>query len=208
LLYVVIFGAGMAIGGGQSEEDTLFMLRSTSMYGLAFTGLLSASAINNERRTRRILAVLSKGIGRGEYLAGLLTGSMLASGVYCATIFAAGYLGTHKIVALLPFAVMLTALYLLTATVAMTFSTLFHPLMASAAAGLFLAAEGFVARALGGVWRSLLPPWTLVESAVNYGAPGWTAPWGACLAAVIHALVFWMVASAIFARRDIAVALE
>ena len=204
----MIFGVGMAVSGGQSEEDTLFLLRSTSMYGLAFTGLLSASAINNERRTRRILAVLSKGIDRGQYLAGLLSGSMLASGVYCATIFAVGYLGTHKLIALLPFAIMLMALYLLAATVAMAFSTFFHPLMASAAAGLFLGAEGFVARSLGGSWRSLLPPWTLVDGAVNYGAPGWTAPWAACVAAVIHAVIFWMVASAIFARRDIAVALE
>ena len=133
---------------------------------------------------------------------------MLASGVYCAAIFAVGYLGTRKVSALLPFAIMLMVLYLLAATVAISFSTFFHPLMASAAAGLFLGGEGLVARALGGPWRSLLPPWTLVDSAVNYGAPGWTAPWAACAAAVIHAVIFWIVASAIFARRDIAVALE
>ena len=208
LLYVVVFGGGIALFGGQSEEDTLFMLRSTSMYGLAFTGLLSASALNNERRTRRILAVLSKGISRGEYLAGLLLGAMLASGVYCLTIFAVGALATHRIAILVPFAAMLMVLFLLASTAALVFSTVFHPLLASAAAGLFLGAEGLLARALGGIWLELLPSYELVDRAVNFGEAGWHAPWLACLAAVVQAGIFWMVANLIFARRDIAVAVE
>ena len=208
LLYVIVFGGGVAFTGGQSEEDTLFMLRSTSIYGVAFTGLLSASALNNERRTRRILAVLSKGIDRDEYLAGLLLGTMLASGVYCLTIFAVGALATHKIAVLLSFAVMLMMLFLLAATAAMAFSTVFHPLLASAAAGLLLGAEGFLAHALGGVWMTVLPSYLLVDRAVTFGEPGWQVPWMACLATVLQAGVFWMVANAIFSRRDIAVAVE
>ena len=208
LLYVVVFGGGIALFGGQSEDDTLFMLRSTSMYGLAFTGLLSASALNNERRTRRILAVLSKGIDRGEYLAGLLLGAMLASGVYCITIFAVGVLSTHRIALLLPFAAMLMVLFLLASTAALAFSTVFHPLLASAAAGLLLGAEGLVARAFGGVWEDILPAYLLVDRAVNFGVPGWQVPWIACLSAIVQAGAFWMVATGIFSRRDIAVAVE
>jgi hypothetical protein len=208
MLYVVVFGAGILLAGGQSEEDTLFMLRSTSMYGLAFTGLLSASAINNERRSRRILAVLSKGIERGQYLAGLLGGSMMSSGVYCATMFAAGVLATRRPGPLMLFVIVLMALYLRTATIAVTFSTFLHPLLATAVTALMLAAEGLLARALGGVWLSALPSWTLVERAVNFGARGWQMPWYACAWAIVHAFVFWGVATAIFARRDIAVAVE
>ena len=208
LLYVVVFGGGIALAGGQSEEDTLFMLRSTSMYGLAFTGLLAASAINNERRTRRILAVLSKGIERGEYLGGLLLGAMTASAVYCATIFAVGVLATHKVDVLLLFVLMLMALFLLAATAAMMFSTVFHPLLASAFAALLLGAEGFGARALGGIWLSVFPAWTLIDRAVNFGVTGWQVPWSACAAAIVHAIIFWAAASAIFSRRDIAVAIE
>lgn len=208
LLYVAVFGGGITLFGGQSEDDTLFMLRSTSMYGLAFTGLLSASALNNERRTRRILAVLSKGIERSEYLAGLLLGAMLASAVYCLTIFAVGALATHKIGILLPFAMMLMVLFLLAASVALAFSTVFHPLLASAAAGLLLGAEGLLARALGGLWELLLPSYLLVDRAVNFGEPDWHAPWMACLAAIVQAGIFWFVANAIFSRRDVAVAVE
>ena len=208
LLYVCVFGGGIALFGSQSEDDTLFMLRSTSMYGLAFAGLLSASALNNERRTRRILAVLSKGISRSEYLAGLLLGAMLASAVYCGTIFAVGVLATHRIAILMPFAAMLMVLFLLAAATALAFSTVFHPLLASAAAGLLLGAEGLLARALGGIWLELLPSLLLVDRAVNFGEPGWHAPWVSCVAAVIQAGVFWSVANAIFSRRDIAVAIE
>lgn len=208
ILYVVIFGGGMVLVGGQSDEDTLFVLRSTSMYGLAFTGLLSASAINNERRTRRILGVLSKGIGRGTYLGGLLAGTMLAATVYCATIFAVGVLATHAFLSLVAFAFMLMALWLLAATVAMAFSTLFHPLLATAVAGLLLSAEALTAHRLGGNWVSILPPWLLIERATTVGAQGWSAPWGACVAAVVQALVWWAIGTAIFQRRDIAVAVE
>lgn len=208
ILYVAVFGGGIALAGGQSEDDTLFMLRSTSVYGLAFTGLLSASALNNERRTRRILAVLSKGLERGEYLAGLLLGAMIGSAVYCATIFTVGALATHKVGILLPFALMLLALFLLTATVAIAFSTFFHPLLASVCAGLLLAAEGFASRALGGVWLNILPAWTLVDRALNFGSPGWQMPWAASALAVVQSAIFWVIATAIFSRRDIAVAIE
>ena len=207
VLYFIVFGAGIVISGG-SEEDALFLLRSTSMYGLAFAGLLAASAIHNERRSRRILAVVSKGIERGTYLAGLLTGAMLAALVYCVTIVAFGVLATHRAFEVVLFAIMLMALFLLVATVAMAFSTLFHPLFATAAAGLLLMGEAFVARALGGRWSDMLPVWRLIDRATNYGAPGWSVPWGACAAAIVQAVVFWAIAAAIFERRDIALAIE
>ncbi len=208
MLYVIVFGAGLALSGGQSEEDTLFLLRSTSMYGLAFAGLLSASAVHNERRSRRILAVLSKGIERGTYLGGLLAGTMLASGVFCATIFAVGFLATRKALELAPFALMLMLLYLLAATAAMMFSTIFHPLLATAAAGLLLTAEAFAAHSLGGAWEAVLPSWTLVDHATSYGIRGWTMPWTACVSAWVHAVIFWGIATKVFERRDIAVAIE
>ena len=208
LLYVVVFGAGISIAGGQSQDDTIFMLRSTSMYGLAFAALLAASALNNERRSRRILAVLSKGIERGQYLAGLLAGVALASAVYCGTVVGAGKLAMHTVHGLGVFALLLMLLYLYAATVAVTWSTVLHPLMAAACAGLTLAAEAALGHVLGGFWSSALPPWTMVDRAVNFGAPGWTMPWAACVATAVHTVLFWALATAIFSRRDIAVAVE
>ncbi|MGH9524571.1 MAG: hypothetical protein ACRD3E_18780 [Terriglobales bacterium] len=208
MAYVVVFGAGIAFVGGQSEEDTLFMLRSTSMYGLAFAGLLAASALHNERKSRRILAVLSKGIERGQYIAGLLAGVAIAAAVYCGTIVGAAILATHSVTGLGGFAVLLLSLYIYAAVVAMAFSTFLPSLFAVICAGLLLAGEGALGHAFGGTWNSALPSWTLVQCATNFGAPEWTMPWMACLAAALHAVLFWAVATAIFARRDIAVAVE
>lgn len=208
VLYVVVFGAGIALAGGQSTEDTLFLLRSTSMYGLAFAGLLAASALHNERRSRRILAVLSKGIERGQYIAGLLTGVAIAAAIYCGTIIVAAILAAPAIKGLIDFAVLLMSLYIYAAVVAMTFSTMMPALLAVACSGLFLAAEGAIAHVPGGMWNSVLPPWTLIDAAVTVGSPEWSMPWGGCLSAAIHAVVFWVIAKTIFARRDIAVAVE
>lgn len=208
ILYVVLFGGSMALVPGSAGEDELFFLRSSSMYGLAFTALLAASAINNERRSRRILAVLSKGIERGEYLGGVLAGAMLGALVYCAAIFAIGIATSWSAASIGVFILVLLALYLRTATLALMLSTMLHPLLATATAALLLAAEGLLARALGGVWLSALPSWILVDRAVNFGHSGWHAPWYACTWALAHTVVLWAIATAIFSRRDIAVAVE
>lgn len=208
ILYVIIFGAGIAVVGGQSVDDTLFMLRSTSMYGLAFSGLLAASALHNERRSRRILAVLSKGIERGQYIAGLLAGVAISSVVYCGTIVGTAVFATPAVRGLGPFAVLLLTLYIYAGVVAMTFSTFLPSLLAVLCSGLLLAAEVAVAHLLGGIWSAILPCGALVSAAVNFGSENWVMPRGACFSAAVHALVFWAVATAIFGRRDIAVAVE
>ena len=178
------------------------------MYGLAFAGLLAASALHNERRSRRILAVLSKGIERGQYIAGLLTGVAMASSVYCGTIVCAALLAAPMVTGLGRFALLLMTLYIYSAIVAMTFSMMMPALLAVACCGLFLGMEGALAHLLGGIWTAVLPPGTLVGSAVNFGASDWSMPWGACVSAAVHAVIFWVIAKAIFARRDIAVAVE
>lgn len=208
LAYVVVFAGGIAIAGGQSQEDTLFLLRSTSMYGLAFSGLIAASALHNERRSRRILAVLSKGIERGQYLAGLLAGVAMAALVYCATLVGAALLATHAAAGLGEFTLLLLSLYMYAAVVAMAFSTFMPSLFAAICAGLLLAGEGAAGHMLGGVWRTALPAESLVQAAVNFGSSDWVMPWGACVSGVAHAVVFWAIATAIFKRRDIAVAVE
>ena len=72
------------IGPKVADDDT-----PAHFYGLAFTGLMAASGINNERRSRRMLAVLSKGIERWQYLGGLLLGAMIDAAIYCIAIGAA-----------------------------------------------------------------------------------------------------------------------
>ncbi len=211
LLYVLVFGGGIAITGG-ARDDVLFFLRSAGIYGLAFSALLAASAINNERRSRRILAVLSKSVERGQYLGGLLLGVMLAAGVYCVVL---GALGTAALARhesrfeyLWLLIALLMPLFLFVATAALLFSTFLHPLFATGATAIVLGGLGVIGNSIGGAWKDFLPALTLVNAAVSFGEPGWHVPWTACVSAVAQAGIFWGVATLIFSRRDIAVAVE
>ena len=210
--YVAVFGGAMSFLADASLDDTIFFLRSVGVYGLAFTGLMAASGINNERRTRRMLAVLSKGIERSQYLGGLLLGVTINAGIYCAAVGAIGTLALarHEEPAMKIWELVgvLMASFLLAGTAALFFSTFLHPLMAAAAAGLTLATLGAAGRMLGPPWTQVLPAYTLTDAMVSFGLEAWRAPWTAAAWAVVHSLVFWMLATIVFARRDIAVAIE
>jgi ABC-type transport system involved in multi-copper enzyme maturation permease subunit len=212
LVYVAVFGGAMAFMADASLDDTLFFLRSVGVYGLAFTGLMAASAINNERRTRRMLAVLSKGIERSQYLTGLLLGVMFNAGIYCAAVGAIGTLAlarhgqpAGKIWELVG---VLMASFLLAGSAALFFSTFLHPLMAAAAAGITLATLGAAGRVLGPPWAQVLPAYTLTDAMISFGLQAWRVPLTAAAWAAVHSILFWMLAAMVFARRDIAVAIE
>jgi ABC-type transport system involved in multi-copper enzyme maturation permease subunit len=212
LAYVLLFGGAVAFIGGSSLDDAVFFLRSVGVYGLAFTGLMAASGINNERRSRRVLAVLSKGIERWQYLVGLLLGAMSDAAIYCVAIGAVGTLSVARYGGpaekLWELVGVLIASFLLAGTVALFFSTFLHPLMATAAAAVTLAMIGAVGRVSGGPWANILPSYTLVDAMVNFSLRGWRAPWLACAWALVHAFVFAVLAVLVFSRRDIAVAIE
>ena len=212
LAYVGVFGGGVVFFGNPSLEDTTFLLRSVGVYGLAFTALLAASGLNNERRTRRMLAVLSKGIHRGQYLAGLLLGTMLGAIIYGLVVGLFGSLALARYSRspgkLWELVGVLIASFLLTATVALFFSAFLHPLMATAAAALTLGAMALGGRVLGGPWTSILPSYALADAMVSFSLYGWHAPWTAAGWAVVQALVFAVLATLVFSRRDIAIAVE
>lgn len=212
LLYVAVFGGIVSVLNDASLEDTLFFLRSVGVYGVAFTGLMASSGISNERRTRRMLAVLSKGIRRSQYLTGLLLGAIFDAVVYCAAIGAIGTLALarHGVVVngVWELVLVLIASFLLAGAAALFYSTFLHPLLAAMAAAATLALMGGVARLLGGPWIQRLPAYTLGDAMVNFGFHTWRAPWMAAGWALIDALAFWALATVIFSWRDIAVPLE
>ena len=212
LAYVVVFGGAMSFLAEASVDDTQFFLRSVGVYGVAFTGLMAASGINNERRTRRMLAVLSKAIQRRQYLTALLLGVMCNAAIYSAAVGAIGMLALSRHAAaaakVWELVVLLLASFLLAASAALFYSTFLHPLMAAAAAAITLATLGAVGRVLGGPWGQVLPAYTLTDAMVNFSLLGWRVPWTAVAWAVIHSFIFWMLAAIVFSRRDIAVAVE
>ena len=78
LLWVLLLAfLGLVTDIHRQREDLLFVFKQDAIYVLAFSVFFGGSAIYNERRSRRILGVLSKAVGRQQYLSGLVLGVTL-----------------------------------------------------------------------------------------------------------------------------------
>jgi ABC-type transport system involved in multi-copper enzyme maturation permease subunit len=62
--------------------DNIEIIEQEFLYGVAVTAFFASSAIYNERRSRRIVTILSKSVSRGEYLSGMLLGVLIFSAAY------------------------------------------------------------------------------------------------------------------------------
>lgn len=210
LLWVV----GLSIVGLMTDlrrhrEDVLFIYKQLAVYGIAFAVFFGASAIHNDRRSKRILAVLSKAVGRRQYLCGVLAGIAMALFIYCFCMGFAGswILGQSGFSVSLLWYLMGSFLIacLLSAAVAVLFSTFLSPLFATLFTGLFIGMPALV----GGAWGYAVPVYALVARLLNasFGQAFHSEP-TLLMVALAELIGFWLVASWIFLRRDIAVAVE
>lgn len=218
VLLLWVAGSSVATGlgvGGLAVSDVLFFIKSQAVYGIAFVVFLASAAIHNERKSRRILAVLSKGVRRREYIAGLLVGVLLAGAIYVLAMGAAGTfmfetagLSVRQLWVVL--ALLMTAM-IVTSTVAMFFSTFLTPLFAAVATAFALGTPAIAARIAGGGWTRVLPVYELMSTIVDFSvntAGGWAAIWSIVLWSLVDAAVLWLAASWLFSYRDVAVAIE
>src|SRR5260370_26714364 len=105
-----------------------------SIYAVTIATLLACEAEFNERKSRRVLGVLSKGIERRDYLAGLLAGVFISCGLF----LAGAMLGTLWIASKLslPWTPVFEAVLLmwlaccLIAAITTFLATFLHPLLA------------------------------------------------------------------------------
>jgi ABC-type transport system involved in multi-copper enzyme maturation permease subunit len=213
MLWVVVLNLTGLVKQLQTPgEDVLFLFKQVAAYGLAFAVFFGASAIHNERKTRRILSVLSKSVGREQYIGGLLCGIVFALAIFC---FAMALTGTWMLepagfpVARLWFLMLcLMIASVLAAAVAVLFSTFLNPLFATLSAisvmAIPAAAMWFDSR-----WASAIPVFSLVELLIRASfAEKWTPQWNLLLIGLLESGLCWVVASWIFSRRDIAVAVD
>src|SRR4029077_4249268 len=68
------------------REGGCFFLRGHAGYAIFLATMLAIPALQMERKTRRILAVLSKGIHRWQYMGGILCGCAMISELFCLLI--------------------------------------------------------------------------------------------------------------------------
>lgn len=201
------------IGLHEQRSEVLFFIRQLSFYAIFLGTMLTIPAIQNERKSRRILAVLSKGIHRWQYLAGLLLGALLIIAAFCLAVglatwwlarqasFPTAGLGDYILVLFLGCAAC--------AAVSLFSSVFLHPFVALPVAIIILFLP--LALELRGVYLSaLLFPVSAITHVVSdytFQPPG-TGLWRIGASAAMQTVVFWALASLLFARRDITVTSE
>jgi ABC-type transport system involved in multi-copper enzyme maturation permease subunit len=192
-----------------SREDVDVYFWQQALYAIGIATFLAGQANFNERKSRRILGVLSKGVTRRDYLAGLLGGVFISSGLCVAGVL----VGTLSMAERQQFPVhsVFAAMLLmwisccLGAAIAMFLSTFLHPSLAVPGA-LIMIGSGW-ATELGAFGKLLFPVLQL-----NIEARGLLAKQQAGLLpipiAILEILIFWLLAGWIFERRDVAIAIE
>ena len=124
-----------------ARDDVAEIVQQEIFYGVAVAAFLTSSAIYNEKRSRRIIGVLSKAVSRSEYLLGL----MLGSGCFAAAYFIAvgvsmiWLLGFSDSIPSISLKVLWQGIIasLWIASLALLFSTFLYPFIAAALAGAF-----------------------------------------------------------------------
>jgi hypothetical protein len=217
VLILLVWGVASGIAGivlaGHSADDALFFLKQQAMYSVFFTVFLAASALHNQRRSRRILAVLSKGIERYEYLAGVALGFTAVGAVYALSLGITGAMTFHRAGAnpsiMLPLMIMLLVASVLAGTVALFFSTFMAPLFALAATSVLLGTSAMMTGLIGHRILPGLAFYPLLAAVTDFSfQTGASLPWIALLQGVLESALFLGAGSWIFSRRDVAVPVE
>ncbi len=211
----IVLTAAAAGDFGRSRpvnDDVIFYCQQQAIYICVFSAFLAADAIHNERKSRRILLVLSKAISRGEYLLAVMFGTCTMAVAYALFFGLCGVWLTAK--AALPssqiwsIVILIMAGSIIAATVAMFFSTFLNPYVATAMTVLLFCAPA-VFRAQRHAWSFWLPGLPILMDFLRFSfRPDWIVNWFAAIIAILQAVLFWVFAAAVFNRRDIAVPVE
>jgi ABC-type transport system involved in multi-copper enzyme maturation permease subunit len=214
LLWVLLLMfLGLVTDLPRQREDLLFIFKQVAVYVVAFSIFFGGSAIYSERKSRRILAVLSKDVARHQYLSGLVIGVTLACGIYC---FSLGLTGSWSLgqngfpVSEVWFLMAcLVAASMLAGTVALMFSTFLNPFFAAGATAIVLGMPVVLGHTLSPHWVKVIPAYELTITVMQASFhPPASFSWGLIALAVGETFVFWMFSAWIFSRVDLAVAVE
>jgi ABC-type transport system involved in multi-copper enzyme maturation permease subunit len=214
LLWILLLAfLGLATDISREREDLLFIFKQVAVYVVVFSIFFGGSAIYNERRSRRVLAVLAKDVARHQYLSGLVIGVTITCVIYCFslgltgswTLGPAGFPVEHVWYLM----VCLTAASMLAGTVALMFSTFLNPFFAAGATAIVLGTPVALAHTLSTRWGYLVPVYELTTrvTSSSFSTPG-LGTWWPILLALGETFLFWMFSVWIFKRIDIAVAVE
>lgn len=195
---------------GNDVSDIAAIFTQQCIYGIAFTVFMSSAVLHNERNSRRVLAMLSKGITRAEYLAAHILGITLLATLY---FVSAGFLfwliNRSFEVDVYVAETMLAGIFaaLLATTIALAFASWLHPLLAAVLTMFVLS----VPMLFYGRSEALVasPVAYFLRASFSFDhSQGWTGPWSYWLIALLETAAAWLAAALIFERQDVAVPTE
>ena len=214
LLWVLGWAALGVFADPQSgAEDALMIFRQLAVYSVTFGVFFGSSAIQADQRSRRILAVLSKGISRRQYIFGLLVGIALVMGVFCLCMgFTASWLPERFGFSAGAMWFGMLALWtacMLTASLTLLLSTFMPPLFAAIGTGTLAGIPALLALRGDSSLKYVIPVHGLLEPLIRADfSQGWQASPGLVFWGWTETAVFWLVAAWIFSQRDLSVAVE
>lgn len=188
-----------------SPQDLTEIVQQEMFYGVLVITFLASSAIHNEKRSRRIIGVLSKDVSRERYLFALLLGSAGFAVVYFASVGVAmlwlsgvSKTATNTAATLL---VRGTVAALWAASLGLFFSTFLHSFFAGAVA----TALTFAPLAFGGINTFFVPVAGLLKGSDRLPQK---IPLAVTLSALGEFALILFVAAQVFMRRDVTVSIE
>src|SRR5919204_3654290 len=203
LLYVAMLSGIYILMPPTDIRDLVVLEKQLAAFAVLFSLSLVTGALQQERRTRRIIAVVSKGITRREYIAGFLLGSIAISAIYTLGMLLSA-MGLHRrlefsLQAIFALVLLTLSACVLTNTIALFFATFLNPLFAMLATGLLVALPFILTRTLGSGALNTVATAALVESMKSFSFAGsWSPPWTAMWLALLESVLFWMAAAWVF----------
>lgn len=182
-----------------AADDVLAILKQECFYGVALVAFNGSALLGHEQRSRRIVAVLARGIGRSQYLFSLLLAAWLPLVLYlvgftiagCVLVSAAG--GGIRVLWQAAAALMAVGLWM--ACVSILFSIYLPAIMASLAS---------LATASSLAYFAVAGPGEVLADLMKMSLAG--KPTGLMrdeMISLVFGAVVFLLACALFARRDL-----
>jgi hypothetical protein len=212
IMTVYLFGIAGLFTVHQQRPEVLFFIRSQPLYVVFLCLMLALPAIQTDRKSRRIIALLSKGIHRWEYLGGIVCGCSFAAVLFSFLIWATAYIlclrGGYPTSGLAILSLALCACGIAAACAGLLYSTFLHPLLATAASTVTVLLPFLLRNSGFHGPRVLFPVSWLVEFVIEYRFGETSGLVTITVAAIVLALLFSIVAAAVFSRRDVTISPE
>jgi hypothetical protein len=93
VLWPWVMAVILSVGsGGLEQQDVAALLEQECLYGLALVAFTGGALLGNEQRSRRIVVVLARAVGRSEYLLALAMATAIPLLLYALSLVLAGLL--------------------------------------------------------------------------------------------------------------------